>query len=67
VNRRFDYAMTQEHREDPIIFAAICCRDPLGQAGWAKLYRGYVESPPVTAGAEACRPLGRQLSVIARH
>jgi hypothetical protein len=27
-----DYEMTQEHRENPIIFAARCSRHPLGQA-----------------------------------
>ena len=48
----FCYEMTHEHRvrSNPISFPAICCRHPLGQAGRAKLYRGFVESLAVYSG-----------------
>jgi hypothetical protein len=52
----FCYEITHEHRvrSNPITFPAICCRHPLGQAGWAKLYRDHGVDYG-TAGAEACR------------
>jgi hypothetical protein len=39
-----------------------CVADPSGQAGWAKLYRGFVESLTVYSGRRGLpSPLGRVL------
>jgi hypothetical protein len=60
------YDMTQEHRENPIIFAAY-----VAAVHWARQVglscTGITESITVQRAQRPAEPLGRQLSAIARH